>query len=265
MVQALAKRGIRAGVISRGYRGAIGRTPRAVTAGSDPTVVGDEPVLIASRCACPVVVHPDRVAAGKVLLAQGVDVVIADDGLQHYALARDYEVLVVDGNRGFGNGFLLPAGPLRESPARVSRVDRILVNGGAAEGLPSLPPSVPQQRFELVATSATSLDGGRVRALTEMAGSRVHAVAGIGNPQRFFSTLTALGIEVEAHPHPDHASIAAPDLRFADGSPALITEKDAVKCRGIDVDDVWYVPVDVQMADDGWIQEIETLIRERRH
>ena len=226
--------------------------------------MGDEPVLIARRCGCPVVVHPDRVAAAEALLQRGnVDVVIADDGLQHYALARDYEILIVDGARGFGNGRLLPSGPLREPRSRARQVDRILINGGdgAAETVASS--TVPQHRFHLVGHSAVKADGSKTVPLSEFAGRRVHAVAGIGNPSRFFAMLNAAGIVVEEHPLDDHA--AAVRLSFADGDPVLMTEKDVVKYAQVSADDVWYVPVDVAELPSEWVRDIENLVSEFRH
>jgi tetraacyldisaccharide 4'-kinase len=166
----------------------------------------------------------------------GCDVVVSDDGLQHYALARDCEIVVVDGDRRFGNGWLLPAGPLRETPARLAAADAIVVNGGRAllDGALSM---------RLEARGALSLIGGAAKALEEFAGRSVHAVAGIGNPERFFNMLRAHGIEVVGHALPDHAHLQAADITFADQRPVLMTEKDAVKCQRIAGPHHWYVPV----------------------
>jgi tetraacyldisaccharide 4'-kinase len=170
------------------------------------------------------------------LVSAGCDVVVSDDGLQHYALARDCEIVVVDGERRFGNGWLLPAGPLRESEARLRRVDAVVVNGGRAqlEGALSM---------RLEAKDALSLIGGAIKTLREFAGHSVHAVAGIGNPERFFNMLRGYGIEVVGHPLPDHARLQAADISFPDGRPVLMTEKDAVKCAGFAGPQHWYVPV----------------------
>ncbi len=263
LANALRKRGHRPGVVSRGYRGAIGRSPRVVTPASDPRVVGDEPVLIARRTRCPVAVHPDRVAAARLLVEDGVDIVLADDGLQHYALARDYEIAIVDGERGWGNGRPLPAGPLREPVSRLAEVQRVLVNSsGDDRPLDGLDVTAVG-RFELEARTLSRLDDSETRPLGELAGSRVHAVAAIGHPRRFFDTLARAGIEVVAHPLPDHAAIDARDVTFADDDPVLMTEKDAVKCRHLPPDDLWYVPVDVSMHDAAWLTEIEGLIGKR--
>lgn len=260
LVQALADRGIRAGVVSRGYHGFAGESPLPVLSHSDPGEVGDEPVLIAARCHCPVVVHPDRVAAARLLEQQDVDVVIADDGLQHYALARDLELAVVDGRRYFGNGRLLPAGPLREPVGRLSEVSRVLVNTPSM-GSPADRLGVGATAFHLEPSKAVPLHGGQSRALGDFAGSRVHAVAAIGNPERFFDTLASFGIEVIPHPMPDHASLHPADLVFADGLPVFVTEKDAVKCRQLDIGNLWVVPVDAVFDSEDWIEDVARMVR----
>lgn len=266
LVTALRERGLRAGVVSRGYRGNVGRQPATVHPDSDPNIVGDEPVMLAQRCRCPVAVHPDRVAAARTLVEQGVDIVVADDGLQHYALARDYEILVVDGSRGFGNGHLLPAGPLRETPARAAHVRQILINGPASEQVAAtLPTSVPRHEFGLRATIARRLDGSAERSLAEFAGQRLHAVAGIGNPERFFTMLEEAGIVVERHPLRDHASLSSELLDFGAGETLLMTEKDAVKCRGMQLPDAWFVPVDVSGLDAKWVDDVARLAERNRN
>jgi tetraacyldisaccharide 4'-kinase len=235
LVARLADLGFRPGVVTRGYGGSSA-TVRLVDAADDPNIVGDESILLARRTRVPVAIGRDRPAASQLLVNAGCDVVVSDDGLQHYALARDCEIVVIDGDRRFGNGWLLPAGPLRETPARLAAADAIVVNGGRAllEGAFSM-------GFE--AKSALSLIGGAVKALDEFAGGSVHAVAGIGNPERFFNMLRARGIEVVGHPLPDHAPLQAADICFADARPVLMTEKDAVKCRRIAGPQHWYVPV----------------------
>ena len=207
-----------------------------VDSAADPSIVGDESLLIARRTGVPVAIGRDRPSAAQLLVNAGCDVVVSDDGLQHYALARDCEIVVVDGERRFGNGWLLPAGPLRESEARLRRVDAVVVNGGRAplEGALSM---------RLEAKDAMSLIGGAVKTLREFAGHSVHAVAGIGNPERFFNMLRGYGIEVVGHPLPDHARLQAADISFPDGRPVLMTEKDAVKCAAFAGAQHWYVPV----------------------
>ena len=235
LVARLTDLGFKPGVVTRGYGGSFGSV-RLVDSFDDPRVVGDESILLARRTGAPVAIGRDRPAASQLLVNAGCDVVVSDDGLQHYALARDCEIVVIDGDRRFGNGWLLPAGPLRETPARLAAADVIVVNGGRAllDGALSM---------RLDAKGAVSLIGGAAKALHEFAGRSVHAVAGIGNPERFFNMLRAHGIEVVGHALPDHAHLRAADISFADERPVLMTEKDAVKCFGIAGPHHWYVPV----------------------
>jgi tetraacyldisaccharide 4'-kinase len=235
MVARLAELGHKPGVVTRGFGGSSGSV-RLVGAGDEPQLVGDESILLARRTGVPVAIGRDRPAASQLLVNAGCDVIVSDDGLQHYALARDCEIVVIDGDRRFGNGWLLPAGPLRESPARLGSADAVVVNGGRAllDGALSM---------RLEAKSAVSLIGNVVRPLHEFAGRSVHAIAGIGNPERFFNMLRAHGIEVVGHPLPDHAQLRAGDICFPDERPVLMTEKDAVKCRRIAGPGHWYVPV----------------------
>jgi tetraacyldisaccharide 4'-kinase len=235
LVARLSDFGFKPGVVTRGYGGSFGNV-RLVDSFDDPRVVGDESILLARRTGAPVAIGRDRPAASQLLVNAGCDVVVSDDGLQHYALARDCEIVVIDGDRRFGNGWLLPAGPLRETRARLSAADAIVVNGGRAllDGAFSM---------RLEAKGALSLIGGAAKTLNEFAGRSVHAVAGIGNPDRFFNMLRAHGIEVVGHALPDHAHLQAADISFADERPVLMTEKDAVKCQGIAGPHHWYVPV----------------------
>src|SRR6202140_848700 len=235
LVARLTDLGFKPGVVTRGYGGSFGSV-RLVDSFDDPRVVGDESILLARRTGAPGGIGPDPPAASQLLVNAGCNVVVSDDGLQHYALARDCEIVVIDGDRRFGNGWLLPAGPLRETPARLAAADAIVVNGGRA-----LLDGAFSMRFE--AKSALNLIGGAVKALDEFAGGSVHAIAGIGNPERFFNMLRARGIEVVGHPLPDHAPLQAADICFADARPVLMTEKDAVKCRRIAGPGHWYVPV----------------------
>jgi len=198
--------------------------------------VGDESVLLARRTDAPVAAGRDRPAAARLLASAGCDIIVSDDGLQHYALARDCEVVVIDGDRRFGNGRLLPAGPLREPPARLKVVDAIVVNGGRALLHGAL-------TMRLEAQNAVALRGGAVQPLNALIGSSVHAVAGIGNPERFFNMLRSLGIEVAGHPLADHARLGPSDIEFGDDKLVLMTEKDAVKCAPFAGRQHWYVPV----------------------
>ena len=235
LVARLADLGFKPGVVTRGYGGSSGSI-RLAAPSDAPGVVGDESVLLARRSSVPVAIGRDRPAASQLLVNAGCDVIVSDDGLQHYALARDCEIVVIDGDRLFGNGRLLPAGPLRENRSRLAAADAVVVNGGRA-----LLGGALSMRLE--AKRALSLIGGAVKRLDEFAGHSVHAVAGIGNPQRFFNMLRARGIEVTGHPLPDHARLQASDISFADGLPVLMTEKDAVKCELIAGPQHWYVPV----------------------
>lgn len=239
LVENLRAKGFKPGVASRGY-GGTAAGPVLLEASPDPTVVGDEPSLIAMRTGVPVAIGADRTAAVRLLLEQGVDVIVTDDGLQHYALARDIEICVVDGVRRFGNGRLLPAGPLREPLSRLRHVDFVVCNGGAAHGHEIL--------MQLAPADAVAVDEpSRRRPLSAFTGQRVHAVAGIGNPARFFTLLREAGIEVIEHAFPDHHRYAAHDLAFADDLPVMMTEKDAVKCRGFAIRGWWSVPVTAQL------------------
>jgi tetraacyldisaccharide 4'-kinase len=238
LAQHLRAAGRHPGIVSRGYGGRAARWPQKVTAASDPADVGDEAVVLAARTGCPMCVGPDRAAAVACLLEDaGVDVVLADDGMQHYALARDIEIAVIDGQRRFGNGLLLPAGPLREPVRRLRRVDLAIVNGEPAAGELAMRPVHPRVR---------RLAGDAEQDLAVFAGREVHAVAGIGNPQRFFDLLGRCGIRVLPHAFPDHHRYRAGDLAFATPRPILMTEKDAVKCRDLDCADCWVVSIDAQ-------------------
>jgi tetraacyldisaccharide 4'-kinase len=186
------------------------------------------------------------------LIERGVDVILADDGLQHLRLARDCELVVVDGARGFGNGWLLPSGPLREPVEKAADADLIIVNGAPEH--PSLaalrgPGAGPVVQMTLAPENAVPMGGGTGLPLESFRGRRVHAVAGIGNPQRFFAELRARGLDILPHPFPDHYGFAAADLEFGDDAPVLMTEKDAVKCRAFASARLWYVPVTARFSD----------------
>lgn len=257
LAQYLCRQGYRPGIISRGYGGSASKWPLQVTTDSDPRVVGDEPVMIARRTGCPVWVGRDRPETGMALLAASdCDLIISDDGLQHYALARDIEIAVIDGERGMGNGHLLPAGPLREPVSRLSRVDLLIANGAStlAEWRMTLQPG------DLVNLS----DPGQRIPLDRLAGTRVHAVAGIGNPGRFFSTLRCAGLRVTEHPFPDHHAFSPGDIEQDDLLPLIMTEKDAVKCAAFARTHDWYLEVTAQ-PDRGFIQQLERQLGELRY
>jgi tetraacyldisaccharide 4'-kinase len=231
----IGQMGLRPGVVLRGYGGKSATWPLAVSPDTDPGLAGDEAVLLARRTACPVVAGPDRVAAASRLVEEfGCDFVLSDDGLQHYALGRDLEVAVLDAGRMLGNRMLLPAGPLRERPGRLSSVDLVVINGAGEDGTAC---------FRVVATDAVNLHTGERRPLSGFRGQPCHAVAGIGNPERFFATLREHDLAFDARWFPDHHCFVPEDLAFGDRQPVLMTEKDAVKCEGFALPYHWYVPV----------------------
>lgn len=256
LVETLRAMGKRPGVVLRGY-GATVSMPQLVQADSDAAQVGDEAVLLARRTGCPVTIGRDRVAAARLLLAQAsVDVIVSDDGLQHYRLDRTLEIAVLDGARLLGNGALLPAGPLREPAARLQQMDAVVINGESGAWPGALRMTLLPQTIYAVAQPA------KTRALVDFAGSRVHALAGIGNPQRFFDMLRAYNITAITHPLPDHATLQSADINFGDNLPVLMTEKDAVKCQAFAMPNHWAVAVHgVFFAADQ--QQLENLLRNK--
>jgi len=248
LAELLAAKGWSPAIVSRGYGGAV-EAPRAVTLASDPLEVGDEPVLMARRSGCPVWVGPERARVVEALLRETprCDVVILDDGLQHYALARDLEVCVVDA-RGFGNGFMLPAGPMREPRSRLRSVDAVVAHGTDA---------VQGYRMSLEGEELhRATDARERRSLKSFFGERVHAVAGIGDPRRFFRHVARHGAQVVPHPFPDHHPFVAGDLEFGDDASVVMTEKDAVKCKRFAKPSHWILPVRAapDPAFDEWLQ-----------
>ena len=251
LVDALRRKGQRPGILSRGY-GGTNVSPRAVAVGDEAERVGDEPLLLAERSGCPVWVGADRAAAARALCAAdpGCNLILCDDGLQHYRLQRDFEIAVED-ERGLGNGLLLPAGPLREPPGR--RVDATVVNGGAAGPGAFAMRLVPAGLFRVGGS-------GERMTLPELSGKKLHAVAGIGNPERFFAALSRMGLAFSPHPFPDHHAFRAEDLEFEDCDLVLMTEKDAVKCRRFGRRDLVAVRVDAEVD-----PALTELILERIH
>ncbi len=256
LVNELRQRGYRPGVVSRGYGGKAPLYPMQVQPGSDPRQSGDEPLLIASTCRCPVIVDPDRYRAAKLLQDIGeCDVILSDDGLQHYRLPRDIEIVVVDGERLLGNERCLPAGPLREPVSRLMEADFTVINGSGH----SL--SHPRQyRMELQPLGFRNLRTGEERAPKDPPGEgSVNAVAGIGNPTRFARTLATLGLAVKLHPLPDHHDFAPADLRFGDGRPVIITAKDAVKVESFAGDNIWVLDVAARLESNGLRHILESI------
>lgn len=261
---ALAQKGWRPGIVSRGYGGS-NVDPRAVVPDDDPAVVGDEPLLFAAD-ALPVWIGRDRVAVARALLAAHPDrdIILADDGLQHYALQRDFEIAVIDEARGFGNGAVLPAGPLREPRSRLESVDALarLVSGDAPSrvhdetGRQTTMTHEPLPWRNLARADAVA-DPGVWRA------GVIHAVAGIGNPARFFDLVRRLGLAPVCHPFPDHHRYAPADLDFPDAVAILMTEKDAVKCAAFADARCWCLPIRA-LIDPALIARLERTIRGRQ-
>jgi len=251
----LKEAGYRPGIVSRGYGGQARRWPQWVDPGSDSGTVGDEALLIARLTGCPMAVAPVRAAAGKMLLERArCDVILSDDGLQHYALDRDIEIAVVDGTRRFGNGYCLPAGPLREPAARLGEVDLVIVNGG--------PSAEHEFSMRLDGDKAVNLVSGEEKLLPEFAGTVCHAVAGIGNPERFFRQLAASGLVCRTHAFPDHHRYRRSDIEFGDHRPVLMTDKDAVKCKPFAGERHWRIPV-VAVPEPAFSERLLNLLREK--
>lgn len=252
LVQRLQQAGYRPGVISRGY-GRKGRGLDLVRADSEPRQVGDEPLLIARACDVPVAVCAKRRLAAKAVIAEGCDVIISDDGLQHRALPRSLEIEVVDGQRGYGNGRLFPAGPLREPIGRA--VDFRVINGEAAAGLERAG-DIPM-RLEL--GQPLALGNAAACSWNEIPSSDCVAIAGIGNPQRFFDALRGQGLQPETRAFPDHHTYTPADLEFARGRALLMTDKDAIKCRAFAADNALRVPVTAQLPESFFQAVLERL------
>jgi tetraacyldisaccharide 4'-kinase len=240
LAKLLQEQGFRPGIVSRGYGGKEFLIAERVDACADPRRVGDEAVLLARRANCPVMVSTNRVAAVQALLAEtDCNVVISDDGLQHYRMSRQLEIIVVDGERRFGNQYFLPAGPLRESLSRLKKVDFVISQQGDTG-----------YNMELCGEYFIALDNSGIKKSShEFANSPVHAVAAIGNPQRFFSSLRKRGLNIIEHSFPDHYQYKNSDLDFGDDLPILITEKDAVKCQDFADKKIWYLPVEAKLDD----------------
>lgn len=251
LCQLLQQAGFRPGVISRGY-GRKETKLRLVSPASDPGLVGDEPLLIAQRTGAPVLVAADRCEAARKLIKKEINVIISDDGLQHYRLPRHLEICVVDGSRGFGNGMLLPAGPLREPLSRLADFDHVVVNGESS----LLPDALVTTPMNLVPGLLRSMESGQTWRLAQFAGCKANAVAGIGNPKRFFDLLRAARLTVQEHRFPDHHIFERTDFEAMDTSlPILMTEKDAVKCKSLELKNAWALSVDAVLSS-SWEQDI---------
>ena len=255
LVERLRAAGFKPGVASRGYGRRDEATPRWVDAATAPEEGGDEPLLIARQTGTRVRVDRDRVAAARALAAAGCNVIVCDDGLQHYRLHRDIEIEVIDGARRYGNGRMMPAGPLREPVARSAECDFRVVNLAS----PDTEAAFGEWPMQLQSEFAIPLRGGRPRALASFAGQRVHAVAGIGHPPRFFAMLRGWGLGVVPHAFADHHDYRAEDFAFGSELPVLMTEKDAVKCAAFANDWFYSVPVAAQLPEAFWIALLDKL------
>jgi len=234
----LHQAGYRPGIVTRGYRGKSQTWPVAVTPQTLAEQVGDEAVLLARHSGCAVLAGPDRVAAARQHVEQGCTVIVSDDGLQHYRLRRDIEIAVIDSTRRFGNRLCLPAGPLREPVSRLRSVSVCVANGA---------PQAGELGMTIVPTGFYSLAKPERRASADQfRDGPVHAVAGIGNPERFFSSLRDLGLNVIPHPFPDHHHFLPGELEFSDDRPVIMTEKDAVKCQPFATARCWVLAVDAR-------------------
>lgn len=262
LIEHLRSQGLKVGVVSRGYGAKPQTLPWSVSASDSADQAGDEPLLIVRRTGVPLVIDPDRSRAVQHLLSQSpVDLILTDDGLQHYRLHRDLELVLIDAARGLGNGRCLPAGPLREPAERLLAVDAVLRNGAAQD--------TPQgYAFYLQPTALINLKSGQSAALNHFApGQALHAVAGIGNPQRFFNTIEALHWKPVAHAFADHAQYSAQVLSFSPELPLVMTEKDAVKCASFAQANWWYLQVEAKpsAAFIEWLDSAVAELLARKH
>jgi tetraacyldisaccharide 4'-kinase len=253
----LRERGLHPGIVLRGYGGSTADWPHRVTAQHDPDAVGDEAVLLAREDICPVVVDPDRARGGFFLLKElKCNIIVSDDGLQHLRMHRDIEIAVIDGERRFGNNFCLPAGPLREPASRLRDIPIRITNGAPLPG---------ELEMRLEATGFYRVNAPDISLpIDSFQGQSVHAVAGIGNPSRFFSHLRRLGIRIIEHEYPDHHRFKTRDIEFNDGLPIIMTQKDAVKCDRFVDNNAWYLAVEAK-PDSRIGDEIWRRIKEKQH
>jgi tetraacyldisaccharide 4'-kinase len=263
LVRELTRRGHRVGVVLRGYGGRHSGGVRTVLPDDDPADVGDEALLHARNHPHVVAIGVDRVAAARLAEDRGAEIIVCDDGLQHLRLGRDYEIAVVDAERGFGNGHLLPAGPMREQQRRLESADAVVLTRRGADRASSVRPHRPfVAEARLVPGAAVNLLSGERRELAGFRGPLLHAIAGVGNPQAFFDALRAAGLDVVPHPLPDHATIDPGAPPFPEGTTVLMTEKDAVKCAAYARGGWWYVELDV-VVERGTARDLIALVLER--
>lgn len=251
LAQQLRERGYSPGIVSRGYGSKAPSYPFAVTPQTSFREAGEEPLMIARHTQCPVIIDPDRISAVKMLESRyPCDVIISDDGMQHYKLNRTIEIAVIDGLRGFGNGMLLPAGPLREKPERLDQVDLIVCNGQSRHSLPERTYVMTLDATHMVHLIDNKSLSVNDQNLREIKSKKVHAVAGIGNPERFFNSLCTCGFDIITHIFRDHHFYSKQDISFSDELDVVMTEKDATKCREIASNKHWFLKVAARLPDD---------------
>lgn len=252
LIEALREKGFNPGIVSRGYGAKIKKNEvREVFNTSLPSEVGDEPLMLKTKLNCRIFVSPSRALAVQALEQTGCDIIISDDGMQHYALHRDIEICVFDGQRKWGNGYLLPMGPLREPISRLKSIPYLVVNG-ASHARSYGQSSLNQKAFSMTlqASLLVNLYSGETKPLSAFSDKAVHAVAAIGHPERFFSTLSSSGLKLEAHAFVDHHAYQVSDFAFEQTLPIIMTEKDAVKCEHLKLNDAWFLPVSAQLNGD---------------
>ncbi|MGZ4981270.1 MAG: tetraacyldisaccharide 4'-kinase [Methylobacter sp.] len=255
LAELLKSEGFKPGMISRGYGGQAEVWPQWVDVHSTAEQVGDEALLIAKQTSCPMAVSPIRADAAKLLLEKSdCNVILSDDGLQHYALNRDIEIAVIDGERRFGNGYCLPAGPLREPIERLQSVNFVVVNGEKYED--------NEFSMQITGNTAVNLANGAQKPLQEFSATSCHALAGIGNPDRFFKLLESAGLRCKTHSFSDHYKFRQNDILFPGSEAVLMTEKDAVKCMEFADDQHWYIPVNA-VPEAGFSEQLLSLLREK--
>lgn len=256
----LLEQGYRPGILSRGYKGKATCWPQLATAQSDPSLLGDEPVMLATQTGRPVMAGPDRaVSAAKLIDQHNCDIIISDDGFQHLKLARDIDIVVIDGKRGLGNGWCLPSGPLREGTSALRSADMLVIHGETTANSPNFTEGHTRYSMQLIPGAIyRQAKGPEIQDPDELKQKTLHAIAGIGHPQRFFTLVRNLGFDIIEHAFPDHHNYLESDLQFADTLPVITTEKDAIKLAGIDSDrTIWVLPViaDLETAFDAVILE----------
>ena len=252
LVKKLQSENFQPGVISRGYGSQASQYPYLLTENSTAVEAGDEPISVFNQTQCPIAIGPDRMAATSLVRQQNAFVVLSDDGLQDYSFGRHLEIAVIDGQRWFGNGWRLPVGPLREAVSRLNKVDMVVVNNPSAN-----PPLDNFYKMDIKPVHWVNLKTSAILPLSALQNTLFHAVAGIGNPQRFYQTLRGLSLDFTEHDFPDHYAYSENDFAFAGDQTVLMTEKDAVKCKSFAKDNWYYLVVEAQLDERFWNEFLE--------